>query len=67
MFEIEDNKMDIEYFVLEAITVTSPGKSIISVLNSSVPKNQLILKRGSLLGNEDPDIGGDSPIFEIEY
>ena len=44
VFEIEDNKMDIEYFVLEAITVTSPGKSIISVLNSSVPKNQLILK-----------------------
>ena len=39
VFEIEDNKMDIEYFVLEAIMVNSPGKSIISVLNSSVPKN----------------------------
>ena len=25
------------------------------------------LKRGSLLGNEEPEIGGDSPFFEIEY
>ena len=41
VFEIEDNKMDIEYFVLETITVNSPGKSIISVLNLSVPKNEL--------------------------
>ena len=24
-------------------------------------------KRGSLLGNEEPDLVGDSPIFEIEY
>ena len=39
VFEIEDNKMAIEYFFLEAIMVNSPGKSIISVLNSSVPKN----------------------------
>ena len=25
------------------------------------------LKRASLLGNEDPDLGGDLAIFEIEY
>ena len=25
------------------------------------------LKRGSLLGNEELDLGGDSPIFEIIY
>ena len=25
------------------------------------------VKRGSLLGNEEIDLGGDSPIFEIEY
>ena len=25
------------------------------------------LKRGSLLGNEQPHLGGDSPIFEILY
>ena len=24
-------------------------------------------KRGSLLGNEEHHLGGDSPIFEIEY
>ena len=24
-------------------------------------------KRGSLLGNEEADLGGDSPIFEIIY
>ena len=26
-----------------------------------------VFKRASLLGNEDTDLGGDSPIFEIEY
>ena len=26
-----------------------------------------VLKRGSLLGNEETDLGGDSPIFEIIY
>ena len=25
------------------------------------------MKRGSLLGNEEPDLVGDSPIFGIEY
>ena len=25
------------------------------------------LKRGSLLGNEEIDLGGDSPFFELEY
>ena len=25
------------------------------------------MKRGSLLGNEEPHLGGDSPIFEIIY
>ena len=54
MFEIEDNKMDIEYFVLEAITVNSPGKSIISVLNSSVPKNQLICNSKNCHSVPDP-------------
>ena len=27
----------------------------------------LKVKRGSLLGNEELDLGGDSPIFEIIY
>ena len=30
-------------------------------------KNFLFLKRGSLLENEEPHLGGDSPIFEIIY
>jgi hypothetical protein len=30
-------------------------------------KVKLIIKRGYPLGNEETDIGGDSPIFEIEY
>ena len=30
-------------------------------------KRQTVGKRGSLLGNEELDLGGDSPIFEIIY
>ena len=38
--------------------------------NSSENSNssdKSILKRASLLGNEEPDLVGDSAIFEIEY
>ena len=38
-----------------------------AVLGSAKTALKFIYKRGSLLGNEEPDIRGDSPIFEIEH
>ena len=32
-----------------------------------ISKRIFVLKRGSLLGNEEPHLGGDSPIFEMIY
>ena len=38
-------------------------KKILTFLKKDLKK----VKRGSLLGNEELDLGGDSPIFEIIY
>ena len=55
-FKVENLKVRFRHFSMTRLKVSL----------SQIQKTFLI-KRGSLLGNEEPDIGGDSPFFEIEY
>ena len=40
---------------------------VLKILNYHNNIKMTIFKRGSLLGNEEMDLRGDSPFFELEY